>query len=415
MSEVRLSELIGPAYYGMHHAIRRHDYTHYWLKGGRGSLKSSFVSVEIILGMMKSPDRHAICFRKIKDTLSESVYEQLLWAIDMLGVSEYWQKSVSPMRLTYKPTGQRILFRGLDYARKLKSIKARNGYFAYVWYEELDEFRDMDEIAVVNQSVLRGGRDFWVFYSFNPPKSKQSWVNYEATVERADKAVLHTTYLTAPAAWLGEQFLVEAEHKKQVNYDKYRHEFLGEAIGTGGEVFTNVEARAMTDEEIAAFDRIRAGLDWGWSIDPLAYVEMQWDKTRKTLYIFHEKYGLKISNSQIAAHIKARGNLCTVKCDSAEGKSIAELQGLGVRAVGATKGRGSVERGMRYLTDEIEHIYIDPARCPNTYREFVGYELDQDRNGNFKSDYPDRDNHTIDAVRYALEESAVRAKRSNLY
>ena len=171
----------------------------------------------------------------------------------------------------------------------------------------------------------------------------------------------------------------------------------------------------MTDAEIAAFDRIRAGLDWGWSIDPLAYVEMQWDKTRKTLYIFHEKYGLKISNSQIAAHIKSRRNLCTVKCDSAEGKSIAELQGLGVRAVGATKGRGSVERGMRYLTDEIEHIYIDPARCPNTYREFVGYELDQDRNGNFKSDYPDRDNHTIDAVRYALEESTVRAKRSNLY
>lgn len=398
----------------MHHSIARHDYTHYWLKGGRGSLKSSFVSVEIILGMMKHPDRHAICFRKVGETLSESVFEQMLWAIDILGVTDYWKKSLSPMRLTYKPTGQRVLFRGLDHARKLKSIKARTGYFAYIWYEELDEFRDMDEISVVNQSLLRGGTDFWVFYSFNPPKSKQSWVNYEADIERADKTVLHTTYLTAPPEWLGEQFIVEAEHKKKVSPEKYRHEFLGEAIGTGGEVFTNVEARTMTDEEIAAFDRVRAGLDWGWSIDPLAYIEFHFDKTRRSIYIFHERYGLKISNREIADHIRLRGNLA-VRCDSAEGKSIAELRSLGVRALPALKGRGSVARGMRYLTDEIEHIYIDPIRCPNTYREFTSYELEQDRYGNFKSEYPDRDNHTIDALRYGIEDVQTRAKRSNLY
>lgn len=412
---IRLTNLIGHAYYGLHNDIKNERYTHYWLKGGRGSLKSSFISIEIILGMMRHPERHAICFRKIKDTLRESVFEQLLWAIDALGVADYWHKSVSPMRLTYLPTGQRILFRGLDYARKLKSITARNGYFAYIWYEELDEFSDMDEINTVNQSLLRGGTLFTVFYSYNPPRSAQSWVNYESAISRPDKITLHTTYKDAPPEWLGTPFLVEAEHKAKVNPEAYRHEFLGEVTGTGGEVFRNVQAKHFTDAEIKAFDQVRAGLDWGYSIDPLAYIEMHVDKARKSIYIFHEFYKLQTANSVIAQHIKARGYRGTVKCDSAEGKSIAELCSYGIRAAGVTKGRGSVARGMRYLTDEIEHIYIDPVRCPNTYREFTTYELDRDRYGNFKGEYPDRDNHTIDAVRYALEDYQIKPKRSNLY
>ena len=132
----RLTDLIAPAFYDLHWDISEDRHTHYWLKGGRGSTKSSFISVEIPLGMVQDKQANAICYRKFGNTLESSVYAQLIWAIEQLGIAEYWTINKSPMRLTYRPTGQVVLFRGLDDPNKSKSIKLPHGYFKYIWFEE---------------------------------------------------------------------------------------------------------------------------------------------------------------------------------------------------------------------------------------------------------------------------------------
>lgn len=223
---VTLSDLIAPSFFEVHRAIQENAYTHYWLSGGRGSAKSSFVSIEIILGIMQNPDANAVAVRKVGQYLKDSVFSQLRWAIDKLGVSEAWEVKYSPMELIYIPTGQKILFRGADKPQKLKSTKVEHGYIAYIWYEELDEFGSMAEIRSINQSLMRGGERFWVFYSYNPPKSKRCWVNREVSAKREDRLVHKSVYLDVKKEWLGKQFFSEAEHLKKTNPALYEHEYL---------------------------------------------------------------------------------------------------------------------------------------------------------------------------------------------
>lgn len=408
MIRVPLSGLIAPSFYDVHHFLKEDRYTHYWLKGGRGSTKSSFISLEIILGIMNDPNANAMALRRVKETLRESVFEQLAWAIEKLGVSHLWDVPKAKLELTYIPTGQKILFRGADSPKKIKSAKVSKGYFKYVWFEEVDEFDGMEAIRTINQTLLRGGSTFTVFYSYNPPKSQRNWVNAEVTEKRVDRLVHHSTYMTVPRAWLGEQFFIEAEHLKATKPDSYKHEYLGEVVGTGGEVFRNLTFREITDEEIRIFDQIRRGIDFGYANDPAHYGVMHFDKTRRRLYIFHELHKVQMSNRKLGEHIKEENKSNgQVIADSAEPKSIAELKGYGIRIKGAKKGPDSVDYGIKFLQD-LEEIIIDPVRCPNTKREFYGYELEPDGNGGFKDGYPDKDNHSIDMTRYALEDDITR-------
>lgn len=408
---IKLSDVIAPTFSSVHSDIKRHGHTHYWLKGGRGSAKSSFISAEILICMMRDAAQgiysNAIVFRRYGVTVRESVYEQIIWAINALGVSDLWQTGVSPMQLTYIPTGQKIIFRGVDDATKVKSVKVGKGYIKYGWFEEVNEFEGPEKIRSINQSVLRGGTDFFVFYSFNPPKSARSWVNRYVLIDRDDTLVHHSTYLGVPAAWLGEQFIIEAEHLKQVKPEAYRHEYLGEVTGTGGEVFDNVTIRKITDEEINHFDNLRRGIDWGYAADPFAYNACHYDKTRRRLYLYFEIHKVRLSNRAAAELVAKEAGNARITCDSAEPKSIDEVRGYGLRVGGAKKGPDSVEYGIKWLQD-LEEIIIDPERCPETAREFGSYELDRDREGNFKAGFPDHDNHHIDAVRYACEEDMRR-------
>lgn len=405
---VNLTDVIAPSFYDLHWDVYEGRHTYYKLDGGRGSTKSSFVGSEIILGIMddaaKGKMTSAVAFRRYGVNLHDSVYEQLVWAIDKLGVSDLWHQTISPLRLTYKPTGQVILFRGADKVKKSKSIKVSKGYIKYLWFEELDEFEGSDKIRSIQQSVVRGGEQFTVFYSYNPPKSQRSWVNDPIEFDAPDTVCHHSDYRSVPPEWLGEKFIQAAEHLQATKPDLYKHEYLGEITGTGAEVFTNVTKRKITDEEIKAFDRIRRGLDWGYASDPFHYTVCHYDKTRKRLYIFYEIHQVKLSNRKSAELVnKENQNNDLVIGDSAEPKSIADYKEYGVRIKGAKKGPDSVDYGMKFLSEEIEEIIIDPERCPNTWREFYGYELERDSNGNLKADYPDKDNHSIDAVRYALE------------
>lgn len=410
-TRVKLTDLIAPSFYDIHWDIAEHKHTHYKLPGGRGSTKSSFVSLEIILGMMQDPKANAIAMRKVGRFLEESVFEQLLWAIDSLGATDKWKVKKSPLGLTYIPYGNRIIFRGADDPKKIKSVKLKNGYFKYIWFEERAEFDGAEEERNILQSLMRGGPEYIVFYSWNPPKSMNSWVNQDILEDRSDTLVKHTDYRTVPREWLGEQFLIEAEHLKETKPKSYDHEYLGIATGTGGAVFENVTVRTITDEELACFDHIKHGLDFGYGADPLAYIKMHYNAKQKRLYLFGEIYAVKLGNTKAAKEIRKLNPMNDyITADSEEPRAIATLNELGLRVIPAKKGPGSVDYGMEYLSDEIEEIIIDPKRCPNATREFTGYELEQDKYGNFKGSYPDANNHTIDAVRYGMEDDMIRRK-----
>ena len=409
--EIRLTDLIAPQFYDIHWDIIEGKHTHYKLYGGRGSTKSSFISIEIIMGMMQDPNANAACFRRVGNTLQESVFEQLMWAIDALGVGHLWKPNLSPLRITYLPTGQRIVFRGCDDANKSKSIKLRHGYFKYIWYEERAEFEGEEEERKINQSLMRGGDKYVVFYSWNPPKSLNSWVNQDVLQVREDTLCSHSTYLTVPREWLGEQFFIEAEELKRRKKLAYRHEYLGEAIGTGGKVFDNVILREITPEEIAIFDKIKQGLDFGFAADPLAFLRTHYNKKQHRLYIFREIYQVNLKTRVAVSEIKKiNPENRIITADSEEPRSIASMNELGLRILPAKKGPGSVDHGMDFLANEIDEIIIDPVTCPNAAREFSTYELERDKNGNFKGGYPDKDNHTIDACRYALEDEMINRK-----
>lgn len=411
--KISLKSLIAPSFYELHKEIKEGKYTEYWLKGGRGSTKSSFTGIEIPLGMMRDAAEgnitNAVALRKVKDTLHDSVFEQLAWAIEKLGVTHLWNIPQSKLELTYLPTGQKILFRGADNPKKIKSTKVKKGYIKYIWYEELDEFYGPEEIRIINQSLMRGGEKFVVFYTYNPPKSSRSWVNQEAKTHKPGRRVHHSDYRSVPKEWLGEIFIADAEHLKKTNEMAYRHEYLGEEVGTGLEVFTNVTLREITQEEINRFDRIKQGLDFGYAVDPVVFEKMHYDKTRRRLYLFYEFSGIQVSNRKLYENIKEHANILTV-ADSAEPKSIAELKSYGMKIKGAKKGPDSVDYGIKFLSEDIEEIIIDPVRCPRAAKEFTNYALETDRNGEVKSSYPDKDNHTIDAVRYALEDEMKHSK-----
>lgn len=411
-TEIRLSDLIAPSFHDLHMELKAELHDEVWCRGGRGSTKSTFISVEILLGIMKDPDANAVVFRRYQNELRDSVFGQFEWTAARLGVTHLFKFQVSPMQIVYTPTGQRIIFRGADNPRKLKSINLGKGYVKYAWFEELDQFASMEEIRNILQSLFRGegNRRRVVFFSYNPPKSGRSWVNQEVKIPKPGRRVHHSTYLDVPREWLGDRFIADAEHLKRVNEMAYRHEYLGEEVGTGLEVFTNVELRTIADNEIATFDRIRQGLDFGYAADPLAFERMHYDRTRRRLYIFAEISGLNLFNRQFWEKAQRYNDVWTT-ADSAEPKSIAELKSWGMKIKGAKKGPGSVEFGIKFLQD-LEQIIIDPVRCPLAAKEFINYSLETDREGNVKSQFPDKDNHSIDAARYALEDDMVLRKRT---
>lgn len=404
MSDVKISSVIGPAFYDLAHDVFNHGHTHYDLSGGRGSLKSSCISILIPALIVMHPNTHACVFRKVRDTIRDSVFAQYIWSIDKLGMADYWESRVSPMELIYKPTGQKIMFRGTDDPMKLKSIKAPFGYIAFTHFEEKDQFAGRKEIRTILQSTMRGGETFWNFESYNPPISRDNWANLDSEEIRSDRLCHKSTYLDAPREWLGEQFIAEAEYVKATNEREYQHEYLGMAVGTGADVFENLEIRPITDEEISHFDRIQNGIDWGFYPDPWAFNRMQYDAARRILYIFDELTGYKQGNKETAERVLDKGltHNDRIIADSAEPKSVNDYRSFGLNCIGAQKGPGSVEYSMKWL-QQLTKIVIDPIRCPDTKKEFSSYEYERDKDGELISGYPDKNNHHIDAVRYGTE------------
>lgn len=375
----------------------------YVFKGGRGGLKSSYIAFKVVELIKNNPNLHACIVRKVGTTLKDSVYAQIKWSINELGLSEEFDYKVSPVEIIYKKTGQVIYFRGADDPIKLKSIKPPFGYIGILWKEEKDQLAGPAEERSINQSVLRGGNISYDFSSYNPPKSRSNWVNQELLIPNKNRIVHHSSYLEAPPEWLGTKFIEDAEWLKEVNPDAYDHEYGGMPNGDGGNVFENLELRNITDEEIANFANIYQGVDWGWYPDPFVFIRMCYERAQDTLYIFAENTNNKTRNDVNAQWIVDNNyDDYEVICDSAEKKSVNDFKDAGVPARPARKPPGSIESGMKWLQGR-RKIVIDPRRCPRAAQEFKDYEYERDKDGNVISGYPDIDNHTIDATRYALE------------
>lgn len=410
-----------PAFFRAFNLIESGAGREYWFKGGRGSSKSTFISEVIPLGMMRDATlysqgligrkdlSHAVAYRKIGADLRDSVFSQFIWSLEKLGVLDWWDINKSTMRLTYRPTRQMIMMRGLDDEIKSKSIKAPFGFFKYLWFEELTQFAGYKEIRSVKQSVQRGGHGFKTFCSYNPPMSQASWVNIEANEPADGRYVFHSDYRSVPREWLGEDFIADALDLKRRNPKLYQHEYLGEVTGTGGTVFPNVVIREITDEEISRFDNHRFGQDWGYT-NAFCWVAMNYVPKKKRLLIYDEIYKSHLTPSMAAKLVKQKdmhGEPIWADCEDAS--AIAQFNNeFGITTYPVKKGPDSRRYGYRWLQGLFE-IVIDPRRAPNTAREFQQMEYKQDRKtGQFLEDYPKEADHSIDAVRYGVERDSLR-------
>ncbi|MDF2608885.1 MAG: hypothetical protein K0R92_359 [Lachnospiraceae bacterium] len=412
MKELRISEIINPCFHEFWRESKEHRYLRYVLKGGRASAKSTHIGFRIVMDIIRYPVS-ALVVRKVGNTLSESVFEQLKEAASILGVSEYFKFNISPLQITYLPRGNKIIFRGADDPQKIKSLKVAKFPVTILWIEELAEFKTEDEVITIEQSVLRAelpeGLHYSFFYSYNPPKRKQSWVNKKYNTHNipGNTFIHHSTYKDNPH--ISRQTIEEAEELEKKDNYKYRWIFLGEPIGSGVVPFSNLVFREITDEEIRTFDNIRQGNDWGYATDPLAFVRLHYDKTRRKIFYTDEFYGVKKFNRELAEWLKKKGYDRTLTtADSAEPKSVSEMKHeYGCNFKGAKKGQGSVEYGETWL-DDLEEIVIDPKRTPNIAREFESIDYQTDKDGEPRAKLEDKDNHTIDASRYALEDDMKR-------
>lgn len=406
----KLSEFLPPKFHSVWRATLNQDILNIVCKGGRGSGKSSDIA-HIITQLLMRYAVNTVGIRYVDNTLEQSLYEQMKWAIEQQGVSHLFKFNKSPLRITYKPRGNYMIFRGAQNPERIKSLKDSKSPFAIGWIEELAEFKNEDEVTTITNSLLRGELDddlfYKFFYSYNPPKRKQSWVNkkYETSFQPKNTFIHHSTYKDNP--FISKEFLSEVEAARARNPRRAEWEYDGKAIGSGIVPFDNlrIEAGSITDEMVANFDNIRQGLDYGYATDPLAFVRWHYDKKRNCIYAIDELYEVKCSNRRAAQWIKSNKYHYQDIIAEVEPKSNAEMRNehdiLKIRQV--TKGPDSVEYGEKWL-DDLDAIYIDPIRTPNIAKEFENIDYQTDRDGNPKPRLEDKDNHTIDATRYAFND-----------
>ncbi|GHV11808.1 terminase large subunit [Clostridia bacterium] len=397
--------LLGRSFVDVYRDILARRHRFYDFKGGRGSLKSSFCALILVDEIMRNPQKCAVAMRQIKDTLRDSVYSQITWAISVLGLGDEFKCMLSPLLIERVKTKQTIYFRGCDDPVKIKSLRPPGDmYIGTVWFEEADQLEGEDAIRNIRQSLLRGGDDIIVLSSYNTPISRSHFLNRRIHGENA--LVHHSFYYDAPREWLGEPFFDEAENLKRTSDKAYRHEYLGEAVGEGGAIFENLSLRPLNEDEktlITSGDYMLYGVDFGYFPDPWAYVSCRFDTKTRKLIIADEAVMYKKSNAETAAFLRSDKRLTKnerVICDSAEPKSVAEYRDLGIYSVPASKTPGSVSYSIKWL-QSLAEIVIDPAVTPVSAREFAEYEYRRDSHGEVISGYPDSDNHLIDAVRYA--------------
>ena len=403
-----LSTVVGGGYNKFWHFKGRYRVC----KGSRASKKSTTTALNIIKRMMEYPDANTLVVRKVFRTLKDSCFTQLKWAIHRLGVDAHWEIKESPLEMTYKPTGQKIYFRGLDDPLKVTSITVEHGYLCWMWIEEAYEISNEKDFDMLDESI-RGaippetGLFKQITLTFNP-WNEHHWLKARF-FDRPDPQVLALTTNYLCNEWLDAADLLVFETMKKNNPRRYRVAGLGDWGIVDGLIFENWEERAFSVEEIRKVPGIKSafGLDFGYTNDPAALFCGLVDKATKTIWVFDEIYKTGMSNENIADAIKRAGYAKErIRADCAEPKSIDRLYTLGLIHIRESrKGRDSVNNGIDYLQDY--HIIIHP-KCVNFITEISNYTWDTDTKTGKRLNIPIDDfNHLMDAMRYALEDILV--------
>ena len=410
MGEVRLSEIICDGYdeYWRSHKFYR------VIKGSKGSGKSKTAALWHIFHMMKYPQSNTLVVRKVYGTLRDSTYTDLLWAIDRLGVTKYWDYSVNPLKITFKrdpqrrETWQEIHFRGLDDAQKIASIAVRNGWLNWVWFEEASQITNYEEFEKVVMSIrgyIPPETKLWksVTITFNPWSDKH-WLKARF-FDTPHKNVLAMTTTYRCNRWLGPEDLERYHDMEEHNPRLARIICDGDWGVSEGLVYEDWEAQDFDILHVAETHpdiKFSFGLDFGFSISYNAFVAVAIDMDSRTIWVFDEMYKYGMSNEKIAAEVTEMGySKEVITADSSEPKSIDRLRTLGLRRVRpAKKGADSVRAGIDRISDY--KIIIHP-KCENFVREIGNYTWAKDRFGKTTNVPVDEFNHLMDAMRYALE------------
>ena len=396
-NEVSLSKTVGQGYNKFWNSKKRYVVC----KGSRGSKKSKTSALWHIAKIMEYPEANALVIRKVGRTLKDSCFSDLQWAINKLGVGKYWKSTVSPMELTYLPTGQKILFRGLDDPLKITSISVPKGFICFVWIEEAYELTKEEEFDTLDESI-RGDLPEGYFKRFTitfNPWNEHHWLKKRFFDNPDDDVLaLTTTYLCNE--WLDDSDRNLLEKMKTRNPRRYQVAGLGNWGVIDGLVYENWKEEPFTLSDVRNCITV-AGLDFGYTNDPTAFFLGFLDQENKKLFVWDEMYKKGLSNKRIFEEINSLGySKERITADSAEPKSIDELKGYGLRVSPAKKGKDSILNGIQWIQDL--EIIIHP-RCINFLTEIGGYTWKEDKFGKKLNEPVDDMNHLMDSMRYALE------------
>ena len=404
-NEISLQRTIGKGYNRFWNSKKRYVVC----KGSRGSKKSKTTALWHIVKLMQYPLANALVVRKVERTLRDSCFSDLKWAIHKLGVDAYWKATTSPMELTYTPTGQKIIFRGLDDPLKITSISVPVGFINFVWIEEAYEINKESDFDMLDESVrgeLPDGYFKRITVTFNP-WNERHWLKARFFDNPSEDTLSMTTTYQCNE-WLDESDLKLFEEMKKRNPRRYQVAGLGNWGVTEGIVYENWEEVVFTFDEIKMLDTA-FGLDFGYTVDETALPYAFIDLKNSIIYIWDELYERGLSNKAIYQKIYEAGySKDEITADSAEPKSIDELRSLGLRRIkGAKKGRDSINAGIQFIQNF--KIKIHP-RCTNFLTEISNYTWDKDKFGNRVNRPIDEFNHLMDALRYGCEKYMINKK-----
>ena len=384
-------------------------------KGGRGSIKSNFWGDLAYETIRQDPQAHIVYTRRYKVDLRGSVYNQFMKTVIRYNDLDNWDFKQSPMCAVYKPTGQTVMFVGADKPISLKSLNVPFGYVKMLIHEECDEMAGVEQMDNIEDTFLRSDTPALDIKIFNPPKSKNNFMNeyVEECRNKPQTRICHSYYYNVPVKWLGKRFFERAEWFKAHKPLYYRNNYMGEVTGTGGGIFDNVEERTITDAEIENMPFFYHGLDFGFE-HPQTFQKAWYDEDMDTLYCVDEVYAKKCKNSTFARKIK-KYITEEIICDSARPDAIAELQDWGFNAIGAKKRWGS-GKGRDYCWEWLQQttkIVVDPERCPHLAHELTTLEHEQLADGSFSDAYPKLDEDCVMALIYGLNRVIMESRRNN--
>lgn len=401
-SEIKMSKIVGQGYEKFWNCKKRYRV----LKGGKGSKKSATTALNFIFRLMKEEKSNLLVVRQVMNTHRDSTFAQLKWAQERLGVSEYWNNTVSPLEMVYKPTGQKIIFRGFDDVLKLASTTVPYGYLNYVWIEEAFEIANEADFDKLDLSMPRGQIPYPLYkqttLTFNP-WSETHWLKKRFfDRESQDVATFSTNYLINE--FLDQTDRLVFERMKNTNRRKYEVAGLGNWGISEGLVFENWSVGKISIPKNEEYKwKHFFGLDYGYTNDPTAFIAFMANPIDKEIYIYNEFYKTRMLNCDIAAQIKAMGFAKErIRADCAEPKSNDDLRRLGIsRITPSVKGRDSILNGISAIN---EYKITVNSQCVNMIRELSSYVYDERRNENGFKLPKDCNNHLCDALRYAFED-----------